>query len=85
MEIPQDEKEILHELKTRILDRYRIGKQMGKVVDKSWVPLQGGFAAVYELTSIQTGKKYAGKVVDKSGLVKPKMIENVHSVRESDV
>jgi cDNA FLJ16039 fis, clone ADRGL2001554, weakly similar to SERINE/THREONINE-PROTEIN KINASE PLK len=55
MEIPQDEKEILHELpvngivkkdgiryiteldetKTRILDRYRIGKQMGKVVDKS--------------------------------------------------
>lgn len=105
MEIPQDEKEILHELpvngivkkdgiryiteldetKTRILDRYRIGKQMGKVVDKSWVPPQGGFAAVYELTSIQTGKKYAGKVVDKSGLVKPKMIENVHSVRESDV
>ena len=40
---------------------------------------------MYELTSIQTGKKYAGKVVDKSGLVKPKMIENVHSVRESDV
>ena len=55
MEIPQDEKEILHELpvngivkkdgiryiteldetNTRILDRYRIGKQMGKVVDKS--------------------------------------------------
>ena len=53
MEIPQDEKEILHELpvngivkkdgiryiteldetKTRILDRYRIGKQIGKVID----------------------------------------------------
>ena len=40
---------------------------------------------MYELTSIQTGKKYAGKVVDKSGLVKPKIIENVHSVRKSDV
>jgi hypothetical protein len=29
------------------------------------------------LTSIQTGKKYAGKVVDKAGLVKPKVIDKV--------
>ena len=26
---------------------------------------------MYELTSVQTGKKYAGKIVDKSGLTKP--------------
>ena len=29
------------------------------------------------MTSIQTGKKYAGKVVDKAGLVKPKVIDKV--------
>lgn len=35
---------------------------------------------MYELTSVQTGKKYAGKVVDKSGLVKPKVIDKVSTL-----
>ena len=75
MEIPQDEKEILHEL------------PVNGIVKKD------GIRYITELDETKTrildryriGKKYAGKVVDKSGLVKPKMIENVHSVRESDV
>ncbi len=32
---------------------------------------------MYELTSIRTGKKYAGKVVEKAGLTKPKYLEKV--------
>ena len=30
--------------------------------------MKGGFATVYEITSVSTGKKFAGKVVDKKGL-----------------
>ena len=34
---------------------------------------------VYELTSVRTGKKYAGKVVEKEGLKKPKVLEKFRS------
>ena len=30
---------------------------------------------MYELTSVQSGKRYAGKIVDKSGLSSPNKLE----------
>ena len=39
---------------------------------------------VYELTSVRTGKKYAGKVVEKEGLKKPKVLEKVRKRGRGD-
>jgi polo-like kinase 1 len=42
---------------------------------------QGGFARCYELKCEQTGKVFAGKVVAKSSLVKPKAKQKVRAIR----
>lgn len=39
--------------------------------------VQGGFARCYEMTCEETGIKYAGKIVAKSSLVKPKAKQKV--------
>lgn len=39
--------------------------------------MQGGFARCYEMTCEETGIKYAGKIVAKSSLVKPKAKQKV--------
>ena len=35
--------------------------------------VKGGFAIVYEVTSVSTGRKFAGKVVEKKGLTRTKL------------
>ncbi|KAI9905934.1 hypothetical protein PsorP6_014382 [Peronosclerospora sorghi] len=54
--------------------KYRKGKFLGK----------GGFAHCYELTCEHTGQIYAGKVVAKRSLVKPKAKEKVSTIKCSE-
>ena len=37
------------------------------------IMVKGGFAVVYENTSVSTGRKFAGKVVEKKGLTRTKL------------
>jgi len=39
--------------------------------------IKGGFARCYELTNVNTGQIYAGKVVPKTMLIKPHQKEKV--------
>eukprot|EP01117_Protostelium_nocturnum_P016446 TRINITY_DN6506_c0_g1_i2.p1 TRINITY_DN6506_c0_g1~~TRINITY_DN6506_c0_g1_i2.p1 ORF type:complete len:173 (+),score=41.97 TRINITY_DN6506_c0_g1_i2:132-650(+) len=50
-----------------IIAAYAKGKFLGK----------GGFAKCYEMRDLSTGKIYAGKIVDKSTLVKPRAAQKL--------
>lgn len=60
---------IEEKLSNGTIKKYIKGRQLGKVY---YFIIQGGFAKCFEVTSVETDKKYAAKVIEKATLDKEK-------------
>lgn len=65
------ENQIIEEIcKDNSIKKYLKGKFLGKVMSIVKIFYKGGFAKCYELTSLETKKLYAAKIIAKSTLIK---------------